>query len=137
MPKNKHTFNAIFNTFSYRQKKNKNNLPFTKEDKRFTTSLINSKICLIGRKKFCYLNSDNKIYTVYKDNRVKGTLVYIKTKREMNALETPISYILEGIILVKHRKYFGYNMTKTIYKEGKILYEQKHLYGYGDIVKSL
>ena len=30
MPKNKHTFNAIFNTFSYRQKKNKNNLPFTR-----------------------------------------------------------------------------------------------------------
>ena len=28
MPKSKHTFNAIFNTYSYCQK-NKNNLPFT------------------------------------------------------------------------------------------------------------
>lgn len=108
-----------------------------KEDKRFTISLINKKVCLGGRKKFCYLSDDNKIYTVYKDNKVKGTLVYVKTKREIQAIGTPISYTLEGIILVKHRIYFGYNMTKIIYKEGKILSEEKHLYGYGDIVKSL
>lgn len=49
MPKNKHTFNAIFNTFSYRQKKNKNNLPFTEDAKKlFMSEKIIEKIQVLS-----------------------------------------------------------------------------------------
>lgn len=107
-----------------------------KTNGKFTLDLKSGSNSSRGRKKFCYLD-DDKIYNVYKDHKVKGTLMYIKSKREIHSADGPMILILEGIILAQAFKYFGYNMTQTLFKKNEVIYEQKHIYGYGEIVRDL
>ena len=63
--------------------------------------------------------------------------MYIKSKREIHSADGPMILILEGITLAQAFKYFGYNMAQTLFKENEVVYEQKHIYGYREIVRDL
>ena len=63
--------------------------------------------------------------------------MYITSKRESHSADGPMILILEGITLAQAFKYFGYNMTQTLFKKNEVIYEQKHIYGYGEIVRDL
>lgn len=75
---------------------------------------------------------------LYKSPEIKGSLLPVtgfNFKRQVGDGDTMIVEY-HGIILVQGKKYFGYNMNiKFMSQEGEILYEDKHIYGYGHIAR--
>lgn len=106
------------------------------KDKKFTLSLRDG-VAPENATLITYIVYENQIIPLYKDNSVKGTLVYLNrtTKRE-NENKSQLERI-SGICLIQGKKYFGYNLTISSIdiEDGKSSNRktQKHIYGFGDV----
>ena len=145
MPKNKHTFNAIFNTYLYRQKKNKNNLPFTMTvmeliNSNETTNLLTftysesnyydenipKKIADDFKLHWIFKNLDNGLNLFYLDEVTKlneGNCLYAGGAQVLDTFQI-LNLEKKGII---HTGMIGDVVVGTFYeqKEEKINYDIK------------
>lgn len=105
------------------------------KDGKFVIHLKDGNNSVRGKLQFI-LEVDNQILPVYLDKCVKGTLVNfngINIKEDDTG--SIISYRYNGIILRQGQKYFGYNMSMEITKDGKIISTKDHIYGFGRVIK--
>lgn len=105
-----------------------------KPDGKFTLSLRDGSVPLNGEF-VTYLQQGDKVMALYKDSRVKGTLVYLNKSDSKEVEDGVMIYRKTGLVLIQGSKFFGYNMSSTITKNGKLILNQDHIYGYGQVIK--
>lgn len=105
-----------------------------KLDGKFTLSLRDGSVPLNGEF-VTYLQQGDKVMALYKDSRVKGTLVYLNKSDSKEVEDGVMIYRKTGLVLIQGSKFFGYNMSSTITKNGKLILNQDHIYGYGKVIK--
>lgn len=105
-----------------------------KPDGKFTLSLRDGSVPLNGEF-VTYLQQGDKVMALYKDARVKGTLVYLNKSDSKEVEDGVMIYRKTGLVLIQGSKFFGYNMSSTITKNGNLILNQDHIYGYGRVIK--
>lgn len=105
-----------------------------KPDGKFTLSLRDGSVPLNGEF-VTYIQQGDKVMALYKDARVKGTLVYLNKSDSKEVEDGVMIYRKTGLVLIQGSKFFGYNMSSTITKNGELILNQDHIYGYGQVIK--
>ena len=105
-----------------------------KPDGKFTLSLRDGSVPLNGEF-VTYLQQGDSVMALYKDARVKGTLVYLNKSDSKEVEDGVMIYRKTGLVLIQGSKFFGYNMSSTVSKNGKLILSKDHIYGYGQVIK--
>lgn len=106
-----------------------------KKDGKFTLSLRDGSVPKDGEFITYVQYQNDKVIALWKDKNVKGTLAYLSKTDSKETDEGVMIFKKKGLVLVQGTKYFGYDMSSQVIKNGEIILNQNHIYGYGKVYK--
>lgn len=106
-----------------------------KKDGKFTLSLRDGSVPKDGEFITYVQYQHDKVISLWKDKHVKGTLAYLSKTDSKETEDGVLIFKKKGLILVQGSKYFGYDMSSQVTKNGEVILNQDHIYGYGKVYK--